>query len=313
MGKGRKSLSYEEVKKYIESQNYTLLSVKYDGNLIPLEMKCPKGHIVNIRWNDFKNKGTRCHVCYDLSRRLQIGENDYIEKYKYYKEYIESFGYKMLSEQVFNQTEKILIECPKGHKFYKSFNNFKAGQRCRICSRSILSYEEVKYNIEITGYKLLSKEYKNNYTSLEVECPNGHRYRVKYYNFQDGKRCPECASNSKGEDLINTKLKDSELIYSRQYRIDECRNKNPLPFDFGIFNNENNLICLIEYQGIQHFKPIKYFGGLEGFEYRKENDNIKSTYCKDKNINLFLISYLDIKNIEEIINNIIEFSKTRAV
>ena len=34
----------------------------------------------------------------------------------------------------------------------------------------------------------------------------------------------------------------------------------------------------IEFDGIQHFKPIKQFGGIEAFEATKINDKIKSDY-----------------------------------
>lgn len=42
----------------------------------------------------------------------------------------------------------------------------------------------------------------------------------------------------------------------------------------------------IEYQGIQHTKPVNIWGGEYGFEKRKENDKRKLILCKENNINL---------------------------
>lgn len=49
----------------------------------------------------------------------------------------------------------------------------------------------------------------------------------------------------------------------------------------------------IEYDGIQHFKPIKYFGGEKALEIQRSRDIIKNEYCYLKNIQIIRISYLD--------------------
>ena len=59
---------------------------------------------------------------------------------------------------------------------------------------------------------------------------------------------------------------------------------------------------VIEFDGIQHFKPVKLFGGEKEFEKTKIKDEIKSRYCLDNNINLIRISYLE--DIEERLSNI---------
>jgi len=39
---------------------------------------------------------------------------------------------------------------------------------------------------------------------------------------------------------------------------------------------------LIEYDGIQHFKPVKMFGGEEAFKLVQKYDTKKNSYAKDK-------------------------------
>lgn len=47
----------------------------------------------------------------------------------------------------------------------------------------------------------------------------------------------------------------------------------------------------IEYDGIQHYKPIKYFGGYNYYKKQKMRDDIKTKFCQDKNIKLLRIKY----------------------
>lgn len=66
--------------------------------------------------------------------------------------------------------------------------------------------------------------------------------------------------------------------------------------------------CGIEYQGIQHFEPINYFGGIETFYKNKERDEIKKT--KSKENNTILIEVLPNYNIESIIDQINDIIKS---
>jgi hypothetical protein len=43
----------------------------------------------------------------------------------------------------------------------------------------------------------------------------------------------------------------------------------------------------IEYQGIQHFKPVKYFGGIEKYNYTVDKDKEKFDKCKANGVKLF--------------------------
>ena len=53
--------------------------------------------------------------------------------------------------------------------------------------------EEVRSYFEKEGYTLLENEYINNSTLMRYICPNGHTHSMKWNNFLQGKRCPECA------------------------------------------------------------------------------------------------------------------------
>ena len=58
-----------------------------------------------------------------------------------------------------------------------------------------------------------------------------------------------------------------------------------------IFLPELNLA--VEYQGEQHFKAMKLFGGKEGLIKAKERDKEKLTKCKRNKIDLVYFTYKD--------------------
>lgn len=60
-----------------------------------------------------------------------------------------------------------------------------------------------------------------------------------------------------------------------------------LPFDFGIIVDGKEL--LIEVDGEQHEKAVKFFGGYEKLKTVKRYDEIKNQYCLDNNIPLLRI------------------------
>jgi hypothetical protein len=117
--------------------------------------------------------------------------------------------------------------------------------------------------------------------------------------------CPRC-KESKGEKRISRYLEQNQIKYEPQYRIDDCRNILPLPFDFAIFEN-GVLKGLIEFQGEQHFKPRMFIRlmdeekGLEHFQIQIKKDKIKKEYCQENSIPLLEFSYEDEERIEEIL------------
>jgi len=47
----------------------------------------------------------------------------------------------------------------------------------------------------------------------------------------------------------------------------------------------------IEYNGLQHYEPIEFFGGQEGFEKRKALDEKKKSLCKENGVKLVYFKY----------------------
>lgn len=119
--------------------------------------------------------------------------------------------------------------------------------------------------------------------------------------------CPSCREEeklmSRGEIKISHWLKNHQIDYYSQYKFKQCRYKLLLRFDF--YLPELN-IC-IEYDGEQHYKPIKFDGktmsrAKREFDLCQIRDKIKNQFCLENNIKLIRIPYWEFDNIEQILN-----------
>ena len=121
--------SYDYVKSYIESFNYKLLSNIYENAFTEMEMECDKGHVYKINFGSFKNGKRRCPICKPekISEKLR-------HSYDYIKDYINSTGYTLLSDNYRNNKVKLLVKCPEGHEYSVKFGHFRRGVRCSVCN-----------------------------------------------------------------------------------------------------------------------------------------------------------------------------------
>lgn len=105
---------------------------------------------------------------------------------------------------------------------------------------------------------------------------------------------------SRAEIKIEDILRMNDLIFEQQYSFPDLVSSSgyPLRFDFAVFDDGGQLDFLIEYQGIQHYKPKQKFGGASGLHKQQYYDMLKRQYCKKHNLKLILIPYWD----EDIIN-----------
>lgn len=150
-------------------------------------------------------------------------------------------------------------------------------------------------------YESLENELRNINSKITIFCDlHGFTNQKAYDHLNSKSGCKHCVNNkSKGEFAIESYLNGNNIKNLFQYWFNECRNILPLPFDFYLpdFN-----IC-IEFDGIQHFESVEFFGGNDKFNIRKQNDVIKNKFCTENNIKLIRIPYYDINNIEYILKN----------
>ena len=165
----------------------------------------------------------------------------------------------------------------------KSILSSKFG--CTNCSGKKFTIDKYK-SLLPKNIKFLEDEYEgshNKYRHLCLDCETEFITKPNYI-IHMGTNCPNC-SKSKGERLVDDFLKSSGIEYKSQYVVDILDKK--LRFDFYI----ESLSTFIEYVGIQHFEPVKLFGGSEYFSKLRVNDQLKEDWCIKSGFKLIRIPY----------------------
>lgn len=267
-------------------------------------------------WNNIKNGLYSCNICIEESRRCTNGLK---HSYEYIKEQFEKMDLKLLSKEYKDNESKLEFVCnnhkDKGSQ-YKSWGNIILKKHpCIYCSKELLKQEQYEiakekffkeFNTSYSDKLILLDEYKGSKYKLKLHCKicNTTFHQREDHLFNGHISC-ECKVKSLGEHLIKEWLQKNNINFIQQYRIKDCRNKKPLPFDFAILNNKGDLLFLIEFQGKQHYIETGWTQDAkkskESFIMQQINDNMKRDYCKTNNINLVEIGYFQIPKIESIL------------
>lgn len=201
------------------------------------------------------------------------------------------------------------LECKRcGHNWKISprsyFQNKTICPNCNSNRGGKLCQEEVKNRIQnILGseYQLIGLYFgKREKITLKHSCGNEYKVWPNDIWQKHLGECLICKDNvSIGHRTIRKYLKNY-VIFEEEKTFQNCIGVTgiKLPFDFyiPIFN------LIIEFDGSQHFKP-KFGEDINGIEFQRtqRNDKIKNDYCKNNNINILRISYLETKKIDEIL------------
>ncbi len=184
-----------------------------------------------------------------------------------------------------NNYEKVKIICKIHGEFLQTPWAHMRGQGCSDCAgnkkKTTKQFIEQSKVIHGDLYSYVNSKYISKNIDIEIICKTHGPFYQKPRIHLSGHGCKTCRS-SKMEKTLKEKLDRLEIQYEYDKRFAECRNINPLSFDF--YLPDHNM-C-IECDGIQHFKSVEYFGGEERLKYQISNDKIKTDFCKKNNIKL---------------------------
>ena len=200
----------------------------------------------------------------------------------------------IITKPVFQINQRVDCVCNKHGKLSNiRIGDIIAGKSCAKCgieklsAQNFLKADEVKAIVLATHPDAtLISEYCGCKTPVSLKCNKcGFEYPA-YIHLR--KQCPNCEKYYYGEKLVQNYLEYKNINNIMQHKLDDCRNKNRLPFDFYL----PDLNICIEYQGKQHYEPVEMFGGIEGFTQQQHNDKIKKEYCSLNGIKLIEVSYV---------------------
>jgi very-short-patch-repair endonuclease len=171
-------------------------------------------------------------------------------------------------EQVFkNSHKKYFFNCPKcSHTFSQCLSHITRGNTCTFCGKRALCtpdkecricFEKSFASVERSKHfskkntKQPSQIFKSTAEKFIFDCDKcGSEFQSKLSHITDGSWCPHC--RYKTEDIVYVKLKMRYSSLQKQYKVDWCKDKKHLPFDFVIEERK----VIIELDGEQHWVQV---------------------------------------------------------
>jgi hypothetical protein len=290
---------FENKSKEIYKNKYDYSLVNYINSKKKVDIICPEhgvfkqtpgGHLVGgcLKCGQLKTSESN-----KLDSKKFINEVKVIHKNKY--------NYSLV--YYVKSNIKVKIICPEHGVFKQTPNNHNRGKGCLKCglessskirANNTESFINKAKKIHGEKYNYSIVDYKRAKVKVEIICKKHGIYLQTPNNHLNGKRCPSCVE-SNGERDVRNWLQSNGINFESQKKFDGCKYKLRLRFDFYLPKYN---IC-IEYNGIQHYESVKYFGGEESLKLQKKRDNIKKDFCNESNIELLIIKYN--QNVDDIL------------
>lgn len=285
-------------------------SDEYKGSQMKMNIHCNKCNSDFITTANMLLSGRGCKKCSDLKATKSIDEFKSDIKKIYGNKFTLISDYTRL-------IDNITVECNLHHKqkTLRARTFMKGNTGCDDCymkngrKHSITTdefIEKIKNNIKFIKYDFSNFNYINSRTKSTAICDKGHIFDISPASLSAGRGCNICSlytiTSKAMQDIINI-LEQNKISYIREKTFDSCINKQRLPFDLYLIDYN---IC-IEYDGKQHYEMCEHWGGEKEFISRKNNDKIKTNFCKENNIILYRIRYDEdhVNSINNILRNLI--------
>lgn len=283
--------------KKIHGDKFDYSLVEYSGNNTPVKIICSHHGVFEMAPYTHKISKTGCSLCSykqnndKKTKPLQYYIDKANEKHGF------KYDYSLITTTTVTDRIKVPIKCPNGHIFTQTLKDHITGNGCKYCSKpchNTESFVKLSSKVHHGKYDYSKTEYTHQKIKVIVICPDHGEFLVTPTNHYALKRgCPHCKT-SHGENKIKFLLEQQSIDFIQQKTFKDCRDSGMLKFDFYLPKYN----ACIEYDGIQHFKPVEQFGGQEYFEDIQIKDGIKNEFCKSNDILLLRISYKE-RNIEK--------------
>ena len=235
-------------------------------------------------------QGQGCPKCKGdkIAKTKLFSINDFLNK----AQQIHKDKYDYSKVEYINSSTKILIICPIHGEFMQTPNKHLLGQGCPYCANHLqLSREtfiEKSNQVHNKFYDYSNVIYKNLKTKIKIICPIHGEFEQTPYHHLKGHGCPYCAKEINVSESKLYRLLKAHFSFDIQREMKfQWLTKNK---SLDIFIPQYNIA--IEYQGEQHFKPIKHFGGEQTYEKILQRDEEKFIECQKNQIKLLYFTYL---------------------
>lgn len=292
----------DEIKSFVEDKGCEFDHIEYGRNDVVVYYICPahkQRGLIKDTWCKLRNRNCICKYC--------IGKERTDKEYKELVAQLHPDITVLDSYKTFEGRVRCCCTvCGTEWKVRAGSLISKRLRGCPTCGRNVVRNARRKSRDQfiedlrrVNDNLIVEGDYVNTHTLISVRCKihNVVFSHIPCNLLNQTAKCPICSKGEwKTEKLVGDILQELGVEVCSQYTFRGCKGKRKsLPFDY--YLPEYNTV--IEYDGEQHYYPIEYFGGDDGFERRKEHDKIKDDYCHDNDIRLIRIPYYEKDNLKE--------------
>jgi very-short-patch-repair endonuclease len=254
----------------IHGERYDYYKVNYINAKTKVTIICSEhGEFQQTPSNHLSN-----YNCQKCAKNYKLDTDSFIEKAKG----IHNDKYDYSKVNYINADTQIIIIC-REHGEFTQIPDFHINRKCGCpkCSNNvkldILEFIEKAEKIHCNKYDYSKVIYVNNYTNVIIICKKHGEFIQQPYVHLLKHGCYSCVN--KTEYKFFEKLKEFYSKIKRQYKVEWCKNKFCLPYDFAI----EELKIIIELDGEQHFTQVSNWSSPK---IQIEKDKFK-TECANKN------------------------------
>lgn len=211
------------------------------------------------------------------------------------------------------------VRCKCGSIFIRSTNKINRGQP--FCTQSGCEYFPFRSGPrnDLTGKRFGKLEVvkiikqANGHWHWQCLCGCGRYRNVKTGYLSSGSvwNCGHCVTHqtkSFGEWKVAQFFESAGLAYKRQHRLFAfAESGHPCRVDFFV----PDWGAVVEYDGKQHFQPVKFFGGDEGYRENRHRDKEKDQWCEKNDLKMIRIGYWERSQINWILSTLSKKPRTR--
>lgn len=298
---------YENMIHYMDNSvtnGTVLLSKKEEIKNIDqyLKFRCGEcGREYSTTWHIFlRNDDHICNFCFKRKRARGETNTNHKDTNKFHIE-AQKRGLIILDDCNIKYHSRILVQDTNGYRSLMAPNSIMRGSSFeRFSVRNPYTIDNIRIFAFNKGWDCIvyNQEYKGDKIPLKFMCACGNDFYVDINHFVDGKyQCNECRFRQSAiAAKVELWLNKNHIVYSKEKKFDDCKNKKPLPFDFYL----DDFNACIEVDGVGHYRPVAFGGRKEEaqdiYEQRVQNDLIKTEYCKNNNIPLLRLPFWIIEN-----------------
>lgn len=286
---GNKPFTLEILKNKLKESSllYECVSSEYINARTKLDFKCLRCDRV---FNTTPDNILRGHGCPYCAKIVSATEDEIRQKI--------GDRYIIKSLQFKNNSDTVLLSCKEHGDFRIPVRRILKDCGCQKCAALRAQTNQRKTTQQFLGeiqwrnydevYDFSKTVYVNAKTKITVICKKcGKEFSKDPRLFYHGtmKACPYCNYYA-GEEIIKNILQENKIDYIWQYSFKESEISR-LSFDFYL----PGLNTVIEYQGMQHYKAVRCWGGEKRLKQQQTNDQRKRDYCKKNGIKEIEVSY----------------------